>query len=66
MRALRLSTALGVSTCALLLPSQVLSGDEIAMRKGYGDEGIRKILGAYMLRVKEQAAKVSRELQAQN
>ena len=39
---------------------------EALMRKGYSDEDIRKILGGNMLRVMEQAEKVSRELQAQN
>jgi len=36
------------------------------MRKGYSDADIRKILGGNILRVMEQAEKVSRELQAQN
>lgn len=38
---------------------------EALMRKGYKDEDIRKILGGNLLRVMEQAEKVSRELQAQ-
>ncbi|HLK04100.1 MAG TPA: dipeptidase [Candidatus Acidoferrum sp.] len=36
------------------------------MRKGYSDGDIRKILGGNILRVMEQAEKVSHELQAQN
>jgi membrane dipeptidase len=36
------------------------------MRKGYSDSDIQKILGGNILRVMEQAEKVSRELQAQN
>src|SRR5271163_3270429 len=39
---------------------------EALMRKGYSDEDIRKILGGNLLRVMEQAEKVSREMQAQN
>jgi membrane dipeptidase len=35
------------------------------MRKGYSDDDIRKILGGNLLRVMEQAEKVSHELQAQ-
>src|SRR5690348_5691420 len=38
---------------------------EALMRKGYKDDDIRKILGGNLLRVMEQAEKVSRELQAQ-
>jgi membrane dipeptidase len=37
---------------------------EALMRNGYDDEDIRKILGGNLLRVMEQAEKVSRELQA--
>jgi len=36
------------------------------MRKGYSDGDIRKILGGNLLRVMEQAEKVSHEMQAQN
>jgi len=36
------------------------------VRKGYRDEDIRKILGGNLLRVMEQAQKVSHEMQAQN
>jgi len=39
---------------------------EALMRKGYSDDDIRKILGGNLLRVMEQAEKVSHELQAQN
>jgi len=39
---------------------------EALMRKGYSDDDIRKILGGNLLRVMEQAEKVSREMQAQN
>ena len=39
---------------------------EALMRKGYSDDDIRKILGANLLRVMEQAEKVSHEMQAQN
>jgi membrane dipeptidase len=39
---------------------------EALMRKGYSDTDIKKILGGNLLRVMEQAEKVSRELQAQN
>ncbi len=39
---------------------------EALMRKGYSDADIKKILGGNILRVMEQAEKVSRELQAQN
>lgn len=39
---------------------------EALMRKGYSDADIKKILGGNLLRVMEQAEKVSRELQAQN
>ena len=39
---------------------------EALMRKGYSDADIRKILGGNILRVMEQAGKVSHELQAQN
>jgi membrane dipeptidase len=38
---------------------------EALMRKGYGDDDIRKILGANLLRVMEQNEKVSKQLQAQ-
>ena len=38
---------------------------EALMRKGYSDDDIRKILGANLLRVMEQAEKVSHEMQAQ-
>jgi membrane dipeptidase len=38
---------------------------EALMRKGYKDEDIREILGGNLLRVMEQAEKVSKELQAQ-
>ena len=38
---------------------------EALMRKGYTDNDIRKILGGNLLRVMEQAEKVSHELQAQ-
>ena len=38
---------------------------EALMRKGYSDNDIRKILGGNLLRVMEQAAKVSHEMQAQ-
>lgn len=37
---------------------------EALMRKGYSDDDIRKILGGNLLRVMEQAEKVSHELQA--
>jgi membrane dipeptidase len=39
---------------------------EALMRKGYSDSDIKKILGGNLLRVMEQAEKVSRDLQAQN
>jgi len=39
---------------------------EALMRKGYRDDDIRKILGGNLLRVMEQAEKVSHEMQAQN
>jgi len=39
---------------------------EALMRKGYSDGDIRKILGGNLLRVMEQAEKVSHEMQAQN
>jgi len=39
---------------------------EALMRKGYSDADIKKILGGNLLRVMEQAEKVSKELQAQN
>jgi len=39
---------------------------EALMRKGYSDADIKKILGGNLLRVMEQAEKVSRELQAQD
>lgn len=39
---------------------------EALMRKGYSDEDIRRILGGNLLRVMEQAEKVSQEMQAQN
>jgi membrane dipeptidase len=39
---------------------------EALMRKGYSDDDIKKILGGNLLRVMEQAEKVSKELQAQN
>ena len=39
---------------------------EALMRKGYSDADIKKILGGNILRVMEQAEKVSKELQAQN
>jgi len=39
---------------------------EALMRKGHSDDDIRKILGGNLLRVMEQAEKVSHELQAQN
>ena len=39
---------------------------EALMRKGYSDADIKKILGGNILRVMEQAEKVSHELQAQN
>jgi membrane dipeptidase len=39
---------------------------EALMRKSYSDADIKKILGGNILRVMEQAEKVSRELQAQN
>lgn len=39
---------------------------EALMRKGYSDTDIKKILGGNLLRVMEQAEKVSRDLQAQN
>jgi len=39
---------------------------EALMRKGYSDDDIRKILGGNLLRVMEQAEKVSHEVQAQN
>src|SRR5262249_8038378 len=39
---------------------------EALMRKGYSDADIKKILGGNLLRVMEQAEKVSHELQAQN
>ncbi len=39
---------------------------EALMRKGYSDADIRKILGGNLLRVMEQAEKVSHEMQAQN
>src|SRR5262249_12632235 len=39
---------------------------EALMRKGYSDDDIRKILGGNLLRVMEQAEKVSHELQAHN
>jgi membrane dipeptidase len=38
---------------------------EALMRKGYSDDDIRKILGGNLLRVMEQAGKVSHEMQAQ-
>ena len=38
---------------------------EALMRKGYSDDDIRKILGGNLLRVMEQAEKVSHEMQAQ-
>ena len=38
---------------------------EALMRKGYSDSDIRKILGGNLLRVMEQAEKVSHEMQAQ-
>ena len=38
---------------------------EALMRKGYKDDDVRKILGGNLLRVMEQAEKVSGELQAQ-
>jgi membrane dipeptidase len=38
---------------------------EALMRKGYSDDDLRKILGGNILRVMEQAEKVSREMQAQ-
>ncbi len=38
---------------------------EALLRKGYSEADIRKILGGNMLRVMEQAERVSRELQAQ-
>ena len=39
---------------------------EALMRKGYSDDDIRKILGGNLLRVMEQAERVSHEMQAQN
>src|SRR5262249_41357428 len=39
---------------------------EALMRKGYSDADIKKILGGNILRVMEQAEKVSRELQVQH
>jgi membrane dipeptidase len=39
---------------------------EALMRKGYSVDDIRKILGGNVLRVMEQAEKVSQEMQAQN
>ncbi|MBS1867262.1 MAG: dipeptidase, partial [Acidobacteria bacterium] len=39
---------------------------EALMRKGYSDADIKKILGGNLLRVMEQAEKVSKELQAKN
>lgn len=38
---------------------------EALLRKGYSEENVRKILGENILRVMEQAERVSRELQAQ-
>src|SRR6266436_196646 len=38
---------------------------EALMRKGYSDDDIRKILGGNLLRVMEQAEKISHEVQAQ-
>jgi membrane dipeptidase len=38
---------------------------EALMRKGYGEDDLRKILGGNLLRVMEQTERVSRELQAQ-
>jgi membrane dipeptidase len=38
---------------------------EALLRKGYSENDIRKILGENILRVMEQAERVSRELQAQ-
>jgi membrane dipeptidase len=37
---------------------------EALMRKGYGDDDIRKILGGNTLRVMEQVESISKELQA--